>query len=167
MEQHSEENLKTQLTEYLYRDQEKFYRVAYSYVKDKDTAFDVIQEAIVKALNKIHSLREPNYMRTWFYRILINESITALRKSKRQFPAISELPDTPCTDRDPTEFLDITNAIDQLDPKLKTIILLRFFEDMKLEEIAQITKTNLSTVKSRLYRALNQLKTLLGEEEIL
>lgn len=53
---------------------------------------------------------------------------------------------------------DLHEAISQLPPHLRTIILLRFFEDMKLEEIARITRTNLSTVKSRLYKALKLLK---------
>lgn len=50
------------------------------------------------------------------------------------------------------------DAIDGLNPKLKTIVILYFFEGMKLEEISKITHTNLSTVKSRLYKALDILK---------
>ena len=50
------------------------------------------------------------------------------------------------------------NAIEELETNLKTIVLLRFFEDMKLCEIANITNTNLNTVKSRLYKALNLLR---------
>lgn len=49
-------------------------------------------------------------------------------------------------------------AVDNLPPDLRAIVILRFFEDMKLDEIAEITATNLNTVKSKLYRALRQLK---------
>ena len=51
-----------------------------------------------------------------------------------------------------------------MDPKLRTVVLLRFFEGMKLEDIAVVTNARLSTVKTRLYRALKELKTMLGEE---
>ncbi len=57
-----------------------------------------------------------------------------------------------------SEYIDLYQALDKLPIKLKTVVLLRFFEDMKLEEIAQITCVNLSTVKSRLYKALKVLK---------
>lgn len=59
---------------------------------------------------------------------------------------------------DSLDNIDLYKAIDELNPKLKTIIILRFFEDMKLEDIANITHTNVNTVKSRLYKALHLLK---------
>ena len=68
------------LTEYILAHQADFYRLAYSYVKDRDAALDVVQESIVKALTKAGSLREPAYVKTWFYRILVNESITWFRQ---------------------------------------------------------------------------------------
>ena len=58
---------------------------------------------------------------------------------------------------------DLKQAMDALDPKDKTIVVLRYFEDMKLEQIAEITKENINTVKSRLYRALKKLGILLSE----
>ena len=57
------------------------------------------------------------------------------------------------------EYIDIYRSIDKLKPKFRTVIVLRYFENMKLEEIAQITDTNVSTVKTRLYKALKDLKT--------
>ena len=58
----------------------------------------------------------------------------------------------------------LRDAIDQLDPREQAVIRLRFFEDMKLEEIARITGVNLNTVKSRLYKSLRKLRELTGEE---
>lgn len=52
--------------------------------------------------------------------------------------------------------MDVYRAVDHLEPKLKTIVILRYFEDLKLEEIAQATGANLNTVKARLYRALKK-----------
>lgn len=57
-------------------------------------------------------------------------------------------------------------AIDRLPLKLKMVIILRFYEDLKFEEIAEITSTNLSTVKARLYRALKLLKNDMGGADL-
>jgi len=67
-------------------------------------------------------------------------------------------------DEDIGQKLDVYRAVGRLDPKLRTVVMLRFYEDMKLEEIARITGTNLNTVKSRLYTALSRLREDLGCE---
>ena len=61
-----------QLVDYIVAGQGDFYRLAYSYVQNRDAALDVVQESIVKALSKSDSLRRPEYMKSWFYRILLN-----------------------------------------------------------------------------------------------
>ena len=143
--------------------QEKFYRVAYAYVKNREDALDIVHDAIVKALRSYGTLRNTEYAKTWFYRILINESISFLRKNRRLIPW-EDLSDTsfpsPASPPDmlKDEYIDLYAAIDRLSPELKTIVVLHFFEDMKLNEVAEITSTNLNTVKSRLYRALKNLK---------
>lgn len=150
----------TELIEFIENNQEKFYRVAYAYVKHQEDALDIVHDTIVKALQKHHTLREPKYMRMWFYRILINESISFLRKNKKVL-SFEELTDSqiPATEGSESgEYLDLYDALDRLPIKLKTVILLRFFEDMKIEEVAKITKSNLSTTKSRIYKALKLLK---------
>ena len=153
------------LTEFIVAGQADFYRLAYSYVKDRDTALDVVQESIVKALSKSDTLREPAYVKTWFYRILINECMNWHRYRRRVLP-MEELPESPGgSERDHEARLDLYDAIERLEEKERTIIRLRFFEDMKLEEIARITGTNLNTVKSRLYKRLKRLKEWTGEEE--
>ena len=139
--------------------QEKFYKIAYSYVKNREDALDIIHNAIVKALQKQTDVKNTAYLQTWFYRILINESISLLRKNKRILflDEWNSLPDQAAAP-EPDGYLDLYQAMDQLPGKLKTIIILRFFEDMSLAEIAAITDTNLSTVKTRLYKALKILK---------
>ena len=54
------------LVEHILNGQTDFYRLAVSYVKNRDAALDVVQEAIVKALSKVDSVREPAYLKTWF-----------------------------------------------------------------------------------------------------
>ncbi len=156
-------NRRDQLIAYIEGNQQAFYRLAYSYVRNSDQALDVVQEAIVKALTKVHLLRNPEYMRTWFYRILVNESLMVLRRAKRHPVEDIPLDVLSSEDRDVSRSLDLYKAVSTLEPKYRTVITLRYFEDMKLEEIARITGANLNTVKSRLYRALEILKGTLKE----
>ena len=118
----------------------------------------------LKALTKIDSLREPAYLRTWFYRILLNESMNHFRRGRRLVPLEDTLADRAAPETDPGLRLDLYDALERLDLKEQTVIRLRFFEDMKLEEIALATHTNLNTVKSRLYKGLRKLRELTGEE---
>lgn len=154
------------LSEYLVEGQADFYRLAYSYVKNRDTALDVVQESVVKALTKADTLREPAYMKTWFYRILINECMNTFRRSQRLVSYEEAMEQRPAPQRDEAERLDLYDAIERLGEKERLIIRLRFFQDMKLEEIAKATGINLNTVKSRLYKGLRQLRELTGEEEL-
>ena len=61
--------------------------------------------------------------------------------------------------------VDLQRALDALDDKDRAIVMLKYFEDKKLEEIAQILDENLSTVKSRLYRCMKKLRGMLSEED--
>ena len=103
-------------------------------------------------------------MDTWFYRILINESVSFLRRSQNII-YFDELPQLADQQPDTDQHIALYSAIDRLSPELKTIVILRFFEDRPLKEIAALTSTNLSTVKARLYRALKILKIEIGSQD--
>lgn len=139
---------------------EKYYRLAYSYVHNEADAQDIVQEAAYKAIFKSSTLKSPEYAGTWIYRIMVNEALCFLRKKSRIQPE-AEIETGKSTDsyRD----FDLENAIESLEPLEKTIITLRFFEDFKLEQIALVTNENISTVKSRLYRALRKLRISLAD----
>ncbi len=152
---------------FIKENQERFYRFAYRYMKNQDASVEVVQEAVVKALEKLHTLRNKEYLKTWFYRILINECLSSIRKNKKlvyldEFDEMSYIDDT--FDKKLTAS-SLFNAIDNLAPKYKTIVLLRFYEDMMLSDIAEVLKINVNTVKSRLYRALDLLKKDLENED--
>lgn len=153
------------LVSFIQENQEKLYCIAYAHVKNRDDALDLVHTSIVKALQKQHTLRNQECVRTWFYRILVNECITHFRK-KSKLIYLADLSDDllPSLEerREQDTYLDLYSAIDQLPSHLKTIIILRYFEDLKLSTIAEITSTNLSTTKSRLYKALELLKLDLG-----
>ena len=159
-------NEKFKLVEdFLIENREAHYRLAYSYVRNKENALDIVQDSILKALNSIDRLDEISYLKTWFYRIVVNTSIDFIRKHKR----ITVMDDDILSVHLPQledEFvdMDLQQAIDQLPPKYKTLIILRFFEDLKIDEIAEVTGHNVNTVKTRLYAALKKLRIEVGEE---
>ena len=158
---HSEVEVQ-ELIDFIKENENRIYKFAYGYVKNEDTALDVVHESIVKAIQKRNTIQKKAYIKTWFYRIVINESLSFLRKKKRIL-LFEEIDEVEQIDKhrqmvDQGSQIDLYDAIDKLPPKLKTIILLRFFEGMSLEEISQTTHTNLSTTKSRLYKALELLK---------
>lgn len=151
---------------YIVENQHTYYRLAFSYVKNKENALDIVQEAIFKALRSIDKLDEVSYMRTWLYRIIINTAIDFIRKHQRMTIMEDDILEShlPSMENEVSD-LDLQEAVDQLPPTYKTIIILRFFEDLKLEEIAEITGDNLNTVKTRLYAALRKLRVEMGEEQ--
>ena len=139
------------------------YRIAFSYSKNEETALDIVQEAITRALKNINKLKNEEYVKTWFYRILINECLQYIKKNKRIITCeLQEIENKIVwNDNISIDGIDVYKYVQTLNEKLKTVIILRFFEDMKIDEIAQITKTNVNTVKSRLYRGLEELNKLM------
>ena len=149
------------LEDYIRENQEKLYKVAYTYTRNQDLALDVVQEAITKSLENISKLKHEEYVKTWFYRILINESLKVYKRNKKyiQLELQEDIQTNQGYNEDKiAENIDIYNNIQKLDNKLKTVIILRFFENLKIEEIAVITNINVNTVKSRLYKGLNEMK---------
>lgn len=147
------------LEEYIINYKEKHYRLAYSYVKNADDALDIVQESIYKAFSSMDSLKSPQYINTWFYRIIINTSIDFLRRRKRVVIVEDDrMMDYKDGKKDSYEDIDLKIALKELPENYRSIIILRFFEDLKLEEIAEILNENISTVKSRLYRGLEKLR---------
>lgn len=159
------QQLYQQLTTLLLTHQQKFYRLAYSYCHNAETAMDMVQTAACKALENYTTVKKPQYLKTWFYRILINECLDYLRRSKREL-AEDILPAPQSYDplQHQADHLDLYQAILELPPELKTILLLHYFEDLTLRQIAQITQTNENTVKSRLYSGLKKLRLTLEED---
>ena len=111
------------LTDYILSHQEEFYRLAYSYVKNRDTALDVVQESIVRALSRADSLRDPAYVKTWFYRILVNESINHFRRSSRLVPLELVSQEEPGEVRDDAARLDLYDAIERLKESTQLIVI--------------------------------------------
>lgn len=150
--------------------QNDFYKLAYRYMKNEHDSIEVVQESVLKSLEKIYSLKQKQYLKTWFYRILINECLTRLRNNKK-IVLMTDLDnqlsyvDNKFTNKNNN--VAIFKSIDKLDEKYKSVIVLRFYEELKLDQIAFVLNINVNTVKSRLYRALQILKIDLKDDVIL
>ena len=154
------------VTAYIIENQEKFYRLAFSYVKNKDDALDIVQNAVCKALDHYESLRNEAAVKTWFYRILVNESIFFIKKQRREVLSGEDLNvDGPYYEKGYEAEDDLEGQIDRLDEDVQKIIRLRFFEELSLKEISQVMELNLNTVKAKLYRGLKLLKQNVQEVE--
>jgi len=153
-----------QLTEYVQRNQDRLYRLAYSYVFDEQDALDIVQSAILKAL-RARPLRQPRYLRTWMYRIVVNTALDWLRSRKRLVSASDEYLEGLSAVADNPGDPDLQAAFALLPAEYRAIVVLRFFEELRVSEIAQITGLNVNTVKTRLYRALQLMRVEMEVEE--
>ena len=144
--------------QYLIENLNAVYRFAYSYVKNQQDAEDIVNDSVIKAIRSIHQLRNMQYMKIWFYKIIANTALTYLKKKQK----VVFLDDTNWEDTmgspDDYSILNISDMIAVLPPQYKSIIVLRFFENMTLHEISQVLQLNENTVKTRLYKALRLLK---------
>ena len=153
-----------QLEAYLIGGQARFYRLAYSYLQDREEALDAVQTAVCRALERRDSLRDREALRPWFTRILVNACMDLLRQRKRVTFVPPEALDTGSYEDPLPEDDTLYNRVNALPPEVQTVVKLRFYEDLTLREISEATGWNLNTVKTRLYAGLKKLRVSLEGE---
>ena len=133
------------------------YRLAFTYVKNPDDAMDIVQESVCKAIAGAPRLREEGAIQGWLCRIVVNASLDFLRSKKQVLPLdlVQEV-----GREDVYQDTDLLRALDCLDIRERTVVVLRFFQ-----EIARITGEKENTVKTILYRSLKKLRGPLAEGE--
>lgn len=147
------------VTKFIIENREGYYRLAYTYVKNQQDALDIVQEAICKALESQHKLKNPDGIKSWFYKIVVHTALDFLRKSNKIVLTEDEiLEDIGGSSSDNYEDTDLMSALDRLSDENKTIVVLRYFESMKLQDIASIMNMPESTVKTKLYSSLKKLR---------
>lgn len=142
------------------------YKTAFLYVKNKEDALDIISDTVYKAYISINKLKEPEFFNTWLTRILINNALDFIKKS-RKVTALDENHSAESSNQNNEEILDLHKAVDKLNDKYKTIVILKYFQDMTLAEIAEVLKCPLGTVKTYLHKALEMLRIELKEGDVL
>ena len=123
----------------IHEEKEKLYKMAYVYMKNEDDALDVFQETIYKALQSITTLKNNDYFSTWLTKILINTAIDTLRKKKKIVLMSHDIMEgiSRSESTHPEAQLDLLEAMDKIDEKYKTVLLLRFYQDYKIGQIAE------------------------------
>lgn len=133
-----------------------FYRVAKAILQKDEDCADAIQETILRAYLSIGKVREPQYIKTWMIRILIRECQQLLRKRNRVVDIVPTL-ERGKSGEPNWEALMLQEAIERLEPPYRMVILLYYFEELTVKEIAEVLEIPEGTVKSRLYRARQEL----------
>lgn len=137
------------------------YHVSWVMLGSSEDCSDAVQEALLRAWQKRHTLRSPEHFKPWLMRILINKCRDMLRQRKRTslFP-LEEAADLPAAESS-TELMDVIRT---LKPAWRTVIVLHYLEGCSVEEIALMTGAPTGTVKSRLKYAREKLGVLLHED---
>jgi RNA polymerase sigma factor (sigma-70 family) len=138
---------------------ESAYRMAAGMLQDRQLAEDAVQEAAVNAWRKIHQLREGTEMRPWFLGIVANECRTTRRS--RWWGVLkmeTERTSGEAPDEQAARGVDLRNALKRLGPDQRLVVVLYFYLDLPLEEIATIAGASLAAVRGRLYRGIGELR---------
>lgn len=145
--------------------QEYLYKLAYMYTKNEQDALDAVQECAMRAMISMDKLRKPQYFKTWITRILINGIYKAQKKYKNNSPFEEyneAAPDEPLSIEEKTDLYD---AIDLLPPTYKTVVILQYFQGMKIKDIAEVMNIPQGSVKAYLYRAKEILRRQLDDDD--
>jgi RNA polymerase sigma-70 factor (ECF subfamily) len=136
---------------------------------DDDAALDVLQQTWMRALRTIRRLENPEQVRSWLYSLVRGLAIDRIRKRdsiqrlEQEYAEQNvEVDDEPTFDDE--DAVAVHRAIDQLQPRLKEMVLLHLLEDLPIAEVAAIVGCPEGTVKSRLHYGKRALRTLLAKE---
>lgn len=149
----------------------KALRTIYSMTRDKNISEDIVQEVFVICYTSIKSLKNPEYFKTWFYRILTRTTWRYMKKQRKLIPvkeifikSTDTYEDSSLEKLEQKEFSKIIyQEILKLKPKLQTTVILYYYNEFSIKEIAQIMESREGTVKSRLYTARRKLKVNLKD----
>lgn len=174
------DNSEAAYEELIRRFQQPVYALALRLLDDQGEACDVVQEVFLKVFRKIASFRNESSLKTWIYRITVNEAHNARRWFFRHRRREVELDHTPEQTRDWKEIIPdgsrspydvaldreqhlmIEAALEQINPIFREAVVLRDIMDLSYEEIAEIIGVSLGTVKSRILRGREALRERLA-----
>lgn len=142
-------------------------RLARVITRDDQTAADAVQEAFIRAYIYRQKLRAGESFELWFTKIVVNESRRQLQKSSKLVP-MPDVADANAAHQPVYAFLEyqpLYTAIEQLSDILRTAVALKYVNGLSEREMAQVLKTSVNTVKSRLFQARQKLKHLIRDSK--
>ena len=151
--------------DYVYNEYAKeILNIAYGYTKNKEDSIDIMQNAYVALLETNKSFESSEHIKYFLIRVTINESINFLKSHqyKRVIKNNEFVMNIP--DKEDELPYDLSKIVSILPEKYKTIIILHYYDDMKIKDISKILKISEAAVKKRLERARNLIKEKIEEE---
>jgi RNA polymerase sigma-70 factor (ECF subfamily) len=140
--------------------QSPLHRYISGLTKDGDAADDILQETFIRIHRNIRWLREPELFRAWAYRIATRETWRHLRREQRRSEPFDDVAASEVIDErlSPEVLQQLSQSIDELSPASRAVILLFYFHDLSLADVAAALSIPIGTVKSRLHYGLKQLR---------
>lgn len=140
--------------------EEEIYRMAFIYVKNANDALDVVQETAYKSFKTISKLKEPRYFKTWLIRIAIHSSIDLLRQQKKVLHLFPRVEETLFVEEEEHISLTVSlyDLLNLLSEEEKSVVMLKYYQEYTLREIADILNIPVGTAKTILYRSLKKMR---------
>ncbi len=143
-----------------------FCEKAYWILRDKDLAKDVAQECWIIIIHRLSALKKADSFKSWALRIIYTKSIDAYKRRSRELQAINKIDKKDYAEVDEKEHQaalksKLLNAIQDLSKEKQDIIRLFYVEEYSLQEISFFLKIPIGTVKSRLFKAREKLKSII------
>ena len=147
----------------------KMYKTAKSILECEDDINEAIQQTIILTYDKLYQLRNENKVGTWIMRILINQCKKIYKQNELRNRKNVNLEDNIekiniNEEKDDYSFVD--NAIHRLDAKYREIIILYYYDELKIKDIAKVLKIPQGTIKTRLNRVRKKLNEILEEVNV-
>lgn len=138
------------------------YKVAFVYLGNAENAEDVLQDVFIAYLNTNKQFKTDEHKKAWLIRVTHNKCINLLKSPSRKNTDIDDV-QLSCEEEDRDAKLDVIKQINLLPTKYKSVIILHYYNEFSVDEIAKILKISKSAVKMRLKRAREALKIQLED----
>ena len=146
--------------DYVYNEYAKeLYNIAYGYTRNRDDSIDIMQNAYVVLLESNKKFESNEHIKYFLIRVTINESLDLLKSAskKRVIKNNDVVVNFPETEKEELQY-DLSEIVNALPEKYKTIIILHYYDDMKIKDISSVLNLSEPAVKKRLERARNLIK---------
>ena len=151
--------------------QERIYWQVRRIVIDHEDADDEVQEIFIKIYKNLENFREASQLFTWMYRIATNESLTFIKKKQRhhmqsiddiQYDLVDKIQNGPYIDGDEIQ-KRLQEALLTLPDKQRLVFNMKYFENLKYDQIAEITGTSVGALKASYHLAVKKIENLLKQ----
>jgi len=146
--------------------QDMAYTIAFALIKDAHLTEEVVQDAFLKAYQRLHQFKFDSSFKTWFYRIVTNEALMYLRKQKKHTILLIDLPEVGEDTENEITYEDLEKYIEpammNLPPRESLVLRLFYLEQMSIQTVADATGWSVNNIKIILHRARKRMKLIIN-----